>query len=291
MNKINLDLSNFYSEISSKNIHQTITKTIEDLALKNSFINGRECPYCSSHRILGKGKYRGRKRYICKDCGKSYNDLTGTPFEGIRDLEKMYKYIACMVNGYSIRKAATMVGISIVTSFNWRHRLLDKFKLLPSVRMKNVLELREKTIPFSAKGQRKPVPKKLLEAKVSVIFSCDRVGKVDSDSVFTKDFTKNKLFKRLEGKLTNHSEVISDNRGIMKSLSGIMKQVTNSNNDLYSHNQLARAVVLIWEEWMVRFKGVATKYLNNYLHWFDYLENSIHKSQKELTMVRLLLRR
>ncbi len=35
--------------------------------------------------------------------------------------------------------------------------------------------------------------------------------------------------------------------------------------------------------WIQRFNGVATKYLNNYLAWFQLLE-SIHHQRKEVTM-------
>ncbi|WP_442953633.1 transposase [Paenibacillus sp. USDA918EY] len=35
-----------------------------------------------SHRLFIKknGKYRGRQRYLCKDCGKTFNDMTNTPY-------------------------------------------------------------------------------------------------------------------------------------------------------------------------------------------------------------------
>ncbi|WP_423738886.1 hypothetical protein [Clostridium gasigenes] len=35
----------------------------------------------------------------------------------------------CMVEGYSIRKSATIAEITIHTSFAWRHKLLDSIRL------------------------------------------------------------------------------------------------------------------------------------------------------------------
>src|SRR5450759_3906461 len=36
------------------------------------------CPHCNSNDIYGHGGYRGRKRYKCKACKRTFNDFTGT---------------------------------------------------------------------------------------------------------------------------------------------------------------------------------------------------------------------
>ncbi|WP_321417616.1 transposase [uncultured Desulfobacter sp.] len=46
---------------------------------------GRQCPYCDSKRIIKRGfdeKEPARQRYECKNCGKRFDDLTGTIFAG-----------------------------------------------------------------------------------------------------------------------------------------------------------------------------------------------------------------
>jgi transposase-like protein len=166
-------------------LQQTETENFEKIALQQTFISGRECPYCNSHHIVGRGNYRNRKRYLCKECGRSFNDLTKTPFERVRDFEKVKMYIDCMIRGFSIRKSAKIVGISVVTSFDWRHRFLKKINSLNPAGMKDVKEVKAIKVPYSAKGSRKPVSKKLMKSKASVVFACDRVGKVDSDSVMS----------------------------------------------------------------------------------------------------------
>jgi transposase-like protein len=37
------------------------------------------CGHCKSQRFGGWGKASGLKRYKCKDCGRTFNALTGTP--------------------------------------------------------------------------------------------------------------------------------------------------------------------------------------------------------------------
>lgn len=41
--------------------------------------------------------------------------------------------------------------------------------------------------------------------------------------------------------------------------------------------------------WMQRFNGVATKYLNNYLAWFQVLE-SVHHQRNEVTMKDIIIK-
>ena len=46
---------------------------------------GRQCLFCDSKRTIRRGfdeKESTRQRYECKDCGKRFDDLTGTVFAG-----------------------------------------------------------------------------------------------------------------------------------------------------------------------------------------------------------------
>ncbi len=46
---------------------------------------GVACPHCSSQDVIGQGRDETqpeRRRYLCKDCGRKFDDLTGTIFAG-----------------------------------------------------------------------------------------------------------------------------------------------------------------------------------------------------------------
>jgi transposase-like protein len=46
---------------------------------------GRQCPFCDLRRIIRRGfddTEPARQRYECKECGKRFDDLTGTIFAG-----------------------------------------------------------------------------------------------------------------------------------------------------------------------------------------------------------------
>jgi transposase-like protein len=46
------------------------------------FSGGLACVHCGSVNIKRNGKYRSRQRYLCKECGKSFNDMTASPISG-----------------------------------------------------------------------------------------------------------------------------------------------------------------------------------------------------------------
>jgi len=46
------------------------------------------CPHCCNTDIYGHGTYRGRSRYKCKSCKKTFNDNTGTAIDGIKKVSE-----------------------------------------------------------------------------------------------------------------------------------------------------------------------------------------------------------
>ncbi|WP_396020655.1 GNAT family N-acetyltransferase [Clostridium sp. CM027] len=62
------------------------------------------------------------KNALKKSCRKTFTDFTLSPrYNSKKDIKKWILYSKCMANGYSIRKCAELVGISIPTSFFWRY--------------------------------------------------------------------------------------------------------------------------------------------------------------------------
>jgi len=58
---------------------------------------GRECAFCNSKKVIKRGhddKEPARQRYECKECGKRFDDLTGTIFSGHHQSLKVW--ILCL---------------------------------------------------------------------------------------------------------------------------------------------------------------------------------------------------
>jgi transposase-like protein len=63
------------------------------------FNPGLACVHCGSKSVKRNGKYRSRQRYLCKDCGTTFNDLTANPLAGTRYPDKWLKFIEYMLEG------------------------------------------------------------------------------------------------------------------------------------------------------------------------------------------------
>jgi transposase-like protein len=70
------------------------------------FHDGLRCPHCLAHGSFKNGTYRGRQRYLCHACGRTFNDLTGTPIHQSHYLDKWPSYRKCMEQRLSIFKCA-----------------------------------------------------------------------------------------------------------------------------------------------------------------------------------------
>ena len=101
---------------------------IVELIRKHRCPNSIKCPYCSSSQVYRNGKAPRRpylQRYICKSCGKQFNDLTGTPLAWAQiplstALAILYLYHKL---GFSQSAVARELGVARTTVI----RMLRKF--------------------------------------------------------------------------------------------------------------------------------------------------------------------
>lgn len=85
------------------------------------------CPFCHCQHIIKYGKdKKGNQRYWCKDCHKTFSSITGSLLcYTKKEPYQWYLYIESLFNGDTIKKTASIVGISEYTSLVWRHKILS----------------------------------------------------------------------------------------------------------------------------------------------------------------------
>jgi transposase-like protein len=264
------------------------TYDIEENSLIQTYLNGKLCPHCKSRHVVSNGNYKGRKKYKCKECKKNFNDLTGTPFGGIHKLDKMKKYIDCMIKGKSIRESGKEVSIAVSTSFKWRHKVLSKIDKLQNIKLKEVVEVEEVKTKYSAKGQRKKIPKSKKNSIISMIFSCDESLKVQSNKIVNSHKLDNPILKRYRQPSERQHLLLCSSKAIFKELKSTAKNVHLLNPKSMQHNNISNLIIK-WNNWMQRFHGVATDYLHNYLHWFDFLQNARNKPNISNTLISIVM--
>lgn len=86
-----------------------------------------ECPYCHSSNIRGHGKYKGRKRFKCLSCARTFNILSETSGAGLKKLELFRQYTRMALESIPVRTAARTLGVNVKTITNWRTRILTAF--------------------------------------------------------------------------------------------------------------------------------------------------------------------
>jgi transposase-like protein len=112
----------------------------------------RGCLLCSSSRVIRWGRFRQRQRYRCKDCRRTFSDLTGSPLAYTKYIHRWLAFGACMAEGLSVRRTARRVAMAPDTAFRWRHRLIEAYAGEIQPRRRGSVALTWLSLPVSEKG-------------------------------------------------------------------------------------------------------------------------------------------
>lgn len=229
------------------------------------------CPYCGHSALTKYGKVKNIQRYKCKTCKRTFRETHGTPLFRLHKVKKIEKYLKALRLGMSVRKAAKYVGISAPTSFTWRH------KFLSSLKPKEFIDCNESdanmqvtTMEYSAKG-RKKAPEKNQEPTKTLI--TQRQGQLCLYKLDSQKPAKNASEILRQSRIPNYIVGVAS-----KLLNSAIKHAgDNKKVDLpsivkESKNELCKQLHEL-NEWMERFKGVASKYLQQYWNWYLTLNN------------------
>jgi transposase-like protein len=82
------------------------------------------CPHRVATRILCNSSASGLQRYKCRDCQRTFNDLSKTPLARLRMKAKWLQQQEVLVQGLILSMASTDLDAAASTAFRWRHRFL-----------------------------------------------------------------------------------------------------------------------------------------------------------------------
>ena len=250
------------------------------------------CPHCKGENIVGHGNYQGRKRYKCKTCKKTFNDLTGTSVSYIHKKDDWNSYLQCLANNLTLRDAAKEVGVSYRTSFMWRHKIIGAFKDMGCTKLEGIIEGDETFFLFSEKGnksieERNPRKRGGKASKaginnehVAVIVSTDR-NKQPIIEVAGRGRISASQINECLGKWIgeNASVLCSDSHRSYESfaknkhLKHVKINASKGQHvkDKIYHIQNINNIHYLLKDWVKQFNGVASGYLQNYMNWFRIL--------------------
>lgn len=82
------------------------------------------CPLCGSVKVIKHGTYKGKQRYCCKACGKTFMDTVGTVvYRSKMAIGKWIEFIKYTLQGESCRTIARNLHINKNTVLYNRHRI------------------------------------------------------------------------------------------------------------------------------------------------------------------------
>ena len=135
-------------------------KSINNTSLKRSRnkVPRPNCPYCSSVTVVLDGKQRGKQRYWCKTCNRSFVPTTNTLMSKSHfDRSVWENVISDTFQGLSIDDTAETLGIPHRTIFRMRHKILLALQYIEEntpTELKNIAELDETYVLESEKGKK-----------------------------------------------------------------------------------------------------------------------------------------
>jgi transposase-like protein len=255
-----------------------------------------KCPHCGHSQLWRWGESDHMPRWRCQGCQKTFNVLTKTPLARLRHKDKWPANAEAMIAGLTVRKTAEKCEVHRNTAFRWRHRFL----MLPQkAQRKDLNGIAESDVTYfrqSEKGARKldRKPRKRSgqgiksglskEEQVRLLTLRDRSGN-GAERVITETLTQpaKDLFN---GHLREDTILVTDgnpelcaaararNRFAHKRLVG--KEGRGQKGSPF-HLQTNNGYHGKLKIWMMRFHGIATKYLANYAGWFRHLFEGTHQ--------------
>jgi transposase-like protein len=265
------------------------------------------CPHCGNGHVVRNGSASGLQRYKCRICSRTFNALTGTPLARLRQKSKWIVQAEVLRDGMTITQAAKRLKVARSTAFRWRHRFMAVPKTIQAQSLAGIAEADETFFLHSRKGQRgldrKPRRRGGRAAKRgSVQGTSTSTGRSGSLGCATANIIlaadgKADLVAALKPLLPSDTILCTDGSSV---LAAAVKEIGVTHRPVnvsagrrviagVYHIQNVNAFDSRLKNWIRRFHGVATKYLDSYLGWFRTLDRSTSTGLQPASLLALAL--
>jgi transposase-like protein len=251
------------------------------------------CPWCESQQYYKYGMDKGCQRFKCKACSRTFTEYTGTWLDGLHKKSHVTRYLELMIEGKSLDKISSRLGINKKTAFDWRHKILSSLGQDRGNEMGGIVESDETFFEESKKGNRaleRPGRKRgssissseekkrgVSSNKAAIIATADRGGGMSLCVAAMGRIGKEDISCSMAGKLPENTVLCTDGhvsyRGFAldnKLNHVVLRADLNQHvkQGVY-HIQNVNSIHHRLKKWIDHtFWGVSTKYLQNYLGWF-----------------------
>jgi len=271
----------------------------------------RRCPRCDCTACHRHGHANNLQRFRCRACGRTFNDLTGTPLARLRHKGKWTDYLAMLLASLPVRPAANKVGVHRNTAFRWRHRFLDWVKFDRTERLTGIVEADEMFLLESQKGSRKldrPPRKRggragrrgISREHDCILVTRDRSGQTIDAVTGRGALSAAQLTRHLLPRFDPHALLVSDSHAAYRAFAarhGLAHQAVSLRAGERVRRTVAGAIHVQnvnayhrrFREWLAPFHGVASRYLPNYLGWRWALDGNRISTIEQLLSIAIKL--
>lgn len=250
------------------------------------------CPHCSHIKYTKMGKDKDVQRYKCSGCNRTFTPFTGTWMAQIHKKDKLADYLKLMQEGLSLEKIKDKLSINKKTAFDWRHKITHSLRGVSEGEFTGITESDETFFLHSEKGSstliRKPrkrgkqvKTKGISKEQVAVIATADRKKSISLTVSGFGRIRKDDITKAIGSKISKQTILCTDGHSSFKSFTNennIEHHVLKANakefvkQGIY-HIQNINSLHSRLKKWINEdLYGVASKYLQNYLFWFKFME-------------------
>jgi len=271
--------------------------------------SGRCCPRCAGEHCHRHGFANDLQRFRCCACGRTFNDLSGTPLARLRHKAKWLAYSQVLLDSVSVRKGADRVGVHRNTAFRWRHRFLAWVKLDRPTSLNGIVEADETFLLESQKGSRtldRPArrrggraPKLGISRHLDcILVARDRNGQTIDAVTGRGALTVAQCERSLLPRLDPQALMVTDSHATYRAFARkhhIAHEVVNLRAGVRIrrlgsqaiHVQNVNAYHQRFKAWLMGFRGVASRYLPNYLGWRWALDGGRVSSATQLFCIAI----
>lgn len=272
--------------------------------------SGLLCLYCGSSRVVRRGwRKHIYQRYRCKDCGRWFNDRTGTAMDHSRLPLRFWFFMAFMLQSkVSVREMAGTLKLPYVTMFRVVRRLRENLYLAAStVRLMGVVELDEVYVPAGLKGKRghrrRPRVRGLKRRgrgtcavdKPPILGVVERKGVVrlvPMADVAARTVLRH-LFKAFD--LEDAEALYTDDYPAYSCLRSLGRHETvNHSLGEYArgkvHTNTVEAEFSVFRPWNATFRGYSKENIHLYTAHYNFLRNNRHMGRAQRTLAILIPR-
>jgi transposase-like protein len=304
-----LELSNSDKEQIISELSRDIRKSVSDDRFSEVSINNCLCPHCKSNNIIKRGIHKNNQKFYCKSCFKRFSLKTNSIFfHTHKNIELWYQYMDLMTKKYTLREIVKELKgkISLPTAQLWRHKILSAITSLKSEKLNGIIEADETYFRESQKGYRNLTREKRKSGKSKLTYHqlcafygitqeeykltnrkrglsndqvCVLTAMDRSKNIFGKPMGYGKMKPRWTSDLNkvveNKSTLITDGEISYNKIKSVKhkKFVGGLSNDkTYNLGRIDQLHTSMKGLINIRFKGVATKYLDNYVNYVKILK-------------------